>query len=85
MQNKFTCTLKSIVQSSVCDADVIGEGVSLWVQGKQSTPWANYYFVPEVAQEAFTDEFSPQDMEKYFEKNPEFDEMASEPKQKKKG
>lgn len=32
----------------LCYAGVIRRGVSLWMERKQSTPWANYMFEPET-------------------------------------
>ena len=40
--------LGAIAGSYVCYASVMGEGVKLWLNGKQSTPWANYFFKPET-------------------------------------
>lgn len=40
------CYIGKIARNNVCDFNVITSGFSLWRQGKQKTPWANYYFVP---------------------------------------
>ena len=37
----------AVTNANLCYVSVIREGVELWVQGKQSTPWANYMYEPE--------------------------------------
>lgn len=45
---KYRCIFAEIMQNSWCDIKVIGTGLTSWIQGRQSTPWANYIFRPEV-------------------------------------
>lgn len=39
--------VKIIIKNTYCDTTVVFNGLSDWVKGKQSTPWANYFFEPE--------------------------------------
>lgn len=41
--------MKTVFEGYVCYAGVIGQGVRLWWNGEQATPWANYFFEPETA------------------------------------
>ena len=47
-QSDIGGVLGAIAGSYVCYASVMGGGVKLWLNGKQSTPWANYFFKPET-------------------------------------
>ena len=47
-QSDIAGVLGAIAESYVCYAAVMGEGVKLWLNGKQPTPWANYFFEPET-------------------------------------
>ena len=61
-QSDIAGVLGSIAESYVCYAAVMGEGVKLWLNGKQPTPWANYFFrpdtfkIPEELSEPFSEE-----------------------------
>jgi len=35
-----------MLKNHVCDFNVVKTGFSLWLDGKQKTPWKNYYFEP---------------------------------------
>lgn len=54
--NKVFCMVKTILQNSWCDTKVIGDGLKLWANGEQKTPWANYIFTPELAEPEIVDE-----------------------------
>lgn len=59
---KYRCIFTEIMKNSWCDAKVIGSGFKLWLGGKQSAPWSNYIFKPELptggdAPNEFDDEF----------------------------
>lgn len=47
-ENKYSCGIKHILANSWCDLKVIGKGWKDWGQGKQSAPWSNYIFEPEL-------------------------------------
>lgn len=61
-QSDVTGVLGAITKSYVCYAAVMGEGVKLWLDGKQPTPWANYFFkadtfkIPEELSEPFSED-----------------------------
>jgi hypothetical protein len=42
----FKTLLKGVSAGYGCYLSVIGQGVKLYVEGKQQTPWANYLFQP---------------------------------------
>ena len=63
---KFTCTLSVVLKNSLCDAKVIGKGFSLWLKGEQNTPWANYFFEPDLENSAEL----PQEVEAFYKENP---------------
>lgn len=46
--NKYSCGIKHVLANSWCNIKVIGKGWQYWWQGKQTTPWANYIFEPEI-------------------------------------
>ena len=45
---KIGCPLKLLWQDMKCNIKVVGVGFKNWATGKQSTPWANYLFEPEL-------------------------------------
>ena len=47
-QKKMWEVISGVGRGYLCYAAVMREGVSLWLEGKQTTPWANYMFVPET-------------------------------------
>ncbi len=47
-QSNIAGVLGAITESYICYASVMGEGVKLWWDGKQKTPWANYFFQPDT-------------------------------------
>lgn len=55
-QNGVWCMLNSVVENGWCDTKIIGQGFVAWVNGEQKTPWANYLFKPEVAEQEEMDE-----------------------------
>ncbi len=63
---KIGCSLKTILNNSLCDAKVIGQGFSLWLKGEQNTPWANYFFEPDLDNSSEL----PQEVEEFYKENP---------------
>lgn len=61
-----SCSLGAILDNSLCDIKVIVSGIKLWVAGEQSTPWANYFFVPEEISQPEL----PQEVEEFYKENP---------------
>jgi len=55
-KNKVWCAVKIVIRNNACDMRVIKKGFSLWLEGKQKTPWANYYFTPIIEPATDTDE-----------------------------
>ena len=51
-------------------AKVIGRGVSLWVEGKQKTPWANYIFEPELQVDEYPDD---EILQEFYDNNPDME------------
>lgn len=65
------CMLKSIVKNSACDVGVIAKGFGNWLKGAQSTPWANYIFIPELGVE----ETAPDEvLQEYYDNNPQLNQ-----------
>lgn len=62
------CTLGAVLNNSVCDAKVVGKGFSLWLKGEQKTPWANYFFKPDLEKESQL----PQEVEEFYNENPQY-------------
>lgn len=53
---RYSCMSKAILGNSWCDMKIIASGLKSWVGGKQSYPWSNYIFVPELPQDEGFDE-----------------------------
>lgn len=66
----YTCLFGHILRNSWCDAKVIGRGVSLWVEGKQKTPWANYIFEPELQVDEYPDD---EILQEFYDNNPDME------------
>lgn len=47
-QQKIWEVMSAVGGGYLCYAGVMREGMSLWLEGKQPTPWANYLFEPET-------------------------------------
>lgn len=47
-QKKMWEVMSAVSGGYLCYAAVMREGASLWLEGKQPTPWANYLFEPET-------------------------------------
>lgn len=45
------CPFRLLVKDMGCNIGVVGTGFADWVKGKQSTPWANYLFEPQLAED----------------------------------
>lgn len=54
-KEKYSCVVKEILKNSLCDGKVIVQGFSDWWNGKQSTPWANYFFTPKLLEHRWLD------------------------------
>ena len=59
--------VKIVIDNTFCDIKVVTDGLVSWVKGKQSTPWANYFFEPEIEQETVQDD---EELLKFYEENP---------------
>ena len=57
-RKEISGVVQAIVESYVCYAEVMVDGLKLWVEGKQDTPWANYLFEVEE-----NNEFEDEDVE----------------------
>ncbi len=63
---RYSCMFKAILGNSWCDMKVIGSGLKKWAVGKQSYPWSNYIFVPELPQD---EDFDEQARAEYLKNN----------------
>jgi len=65
------CGLESVTKNTICDFKIIGEGVSKWSKGEQSTPWANYLYKAKlpISQNEYFDNSSD-------EIDPEFEKLV---------
>lgn len=72
------CVMGAIMENSWCDAKVIGRGVKNWLSGKQSAPWSNYIFIPELPADELFDEAAQKE---YFQNNPDSLQEMQELKQ----
>ena len=71
----ITCTLEAILTDNMCNAKVILQGFNLWVSGKQSTPWNNYIFEPELPPLSNDDNA---EIEEFYKANPNLVEDMSQ-------
>ena len=62
------CMLKEVLRNSWCDVKVVAEGIKLWAQGAQATPWENYFFQPLSTKPQMT----PEALEYYKQNQAEF-------------
>ena len=65
-KKKAGCAAKVMIKNHACDFGVVKTGFVLWTQGKQKTPWANYYFEP------VTEEPNPiedEELKAYYQKH----------------
>ena len=74
------CLLKNVLINNWCNVTVVGDGVSAWVKGEQSTPWANYFFEPELPQ---SDEPHPE-LVKFYQESTDLPRQMNELKNKNK-
>lgn len=66
------CVLGSVVDNTFCNVGVIGEGLKLWMTGKQPAPWSNYLFEPEIKRPSATDDVEPEEsLEEYYQNTPD--------------
>ena len=77
-QGNMWCSTKAIIKNSACDAKVIGDGIKLWIAGKQKTPWSNYIFTPDLTP---TDDILQKNTELFYQENPNFLEDFAKVKQ----
>lgn len=66
-KNKYFCMATAIIKNGTCDAKVIFTGLNGWIEGKQPTPWHNYLFTPEVA----NDNVNDAELQKFYDENPD--------------
>ena len=64
---KIWCSIKAIGNNTLCDIGIVVEGITLWIDDKQSYPWSNYIFEPEITENSFFDEEARQE---YLKNNP---------------
>ena len=50
------CQAKAIVQNNACDFKVMKDGFKAWLEGRQETPFSNYYFEPVLDKEIEPDD-----------------------------
>lgn len=66
------CVLGSVVKNTFCNIKVIGEGVKLWLTGRQPAPWSNYLFAPDVKRPSAVDDVEPEEsLEEYYRDTPD--------------
>ncbi len=68
---KNTCVLKSLLKNNLCNIKIIGSGISLWLGGKQETPWDNYLFEEKKPQ------ISPE-LQDFYKQNPDINQQMIE-------
>lgn len=68
-QGQIGCAARAVVQNSLCDAKIIGQGVKLWIRGEQAAPWSNYIFAPDTSD---TQLELPENEELFYNENPNF-------------
>lgn len=69
-ENKALCMSGAIVKNSWCDVKVIFGGMKLWIDGKQSKPWSNYFFVPEPLNKEINQR-DDEELEEYYRQYPD--------------
>ena len=60
--------LSATVKNSWCDMKVVGRGFNNWIRGKQSAPWSNYIFEPELPEDEY---FDNEARAEYFKHTPD--------------
>lgn len=65
-ESKVSCMLGVVTKNSICDSKVIIIGMKSWIYGQQKTPWANYFFIPELAPAQETDA----GLQEFYDENP---------------
>lgn len=69
-ENKAWCMAKAVVQNGWCDTKVVGEGFAKWMSGEQTSPWANYLYVPELEEDENLKDNEPQEgLSAYYQEN----------------
>lgn len=46
--NKKICMITKILDNTLCDIKVITDGIKFWINGEQSSPFANYIFKEQI-------------------------------------
>lgn len=72
------CATKAVIKNSMCDADVIFNGFTLWIKGQQKTPWSNYIFTPDLSHKK---DLSDTNSEIFYQENPNYLQDFEELKQ----
>lgn len=68
--DQYMCIGESILKNSACDAGVIINGFKDWTKGKQSRPWSNYFFTPEL-ETPLDDPELDEELKEFYEQNPD--------------
>ena len=63
------CTAKAVIRNSVCDAEIICNGFTLWIKGQQKTPWSNYMFIPDLSHKK---DFYDTSAKIFYQENPDY-------------
>ncbi len=74
------CLLQKVLINNWCNVTVVGEGVSAWINGEQASPWANYFFEPELPQ----DEEPHPELVKFYQESTDLPRQMNELKNKNK-
>lgn len=73
------CALESVINNTMCNMKVIGQGVKMWVTGEQSLPWSNYLFEPEIKKPSATEDVeTDESLEEYYRSSPDISLEMSE-------
>ncbi len=71
-EHKHWCMSKAIVKNTGCDFKVVFSGVKAWAEGKQSAPWSNYLFEPELPKTDLAEDDAA--VQEYYAENPHSEE-----------
>lgn len=71
-ENKAWCMAKAVVKNGYCDTKVVFSGFAKWISGKQTTPWENYLFVPDVNGAENQTDIDPE-LQQFYEQNRDLD------------
>jgi len=69
-KNKVLCVLSASVRGNICYMKVLNQGVWNFITGKQSRPWSNYLFEPEIIQNKEQNNDYEAEMQQLLAENP---------------